>query len=194
MNREFLNEAINLFDTPEKWSSFIELSNKKEEIRNFYLRNTEAALNRRFRELDVVESWDVSFSNNQYKWFLKEFGINSICVYFNPVDAIFRLLGDNNVFDLNRTNSELKTEYFSPILSFIERIDGVNDGWELITEKGNFNFDSPYDGNFTGDKLAWYAGNRTEEFVKQIAEKVNRIRRNPELSQLLRELNEKCKR
>lgn len=194
MNREFLNEAINLFDTPEKWNYFLELYSKKDQIKDLYFIKVQTDLNKIFRQIDVVENWDFSIKNNQYKWFLKEFGEKSLCIYFNTHNGIFHFLGDADNFDLDKVKAALKTEYFAKILNFIERIDEINDGWHLVIEKGNFNFSSAYDGNFDGDKLAWYAGNRTEEFVNQIVEKVNRIRKSPELTQLLRELSEQCKR
>jgi hypothetical protein len=59
----------------------------------------------------------------------------------------------------------------------------------LAIETRNFSFGSPYDTKFDTDRLCWYAGNETESFLNQIAEKVNRYRKDEEMNSLLHELN-----
>jgi len=191
MNREFLNEAINLFDTPEKWDSFIELSNKRLEIRHEWFNKAKIAIVDYFIN-NTVENWSFENWNTwDYKWFLKDYGKQSLCIwmYGNRI----QLWLDGNCFDSTKATELLNTERYSSLLSVIRPDELFQNDFKLV-EYGNFYFDSLNDGNFTDEKLAWYAGNKTEEFVNQIAEKVNRIRKNPELTELLRELNEKCKR
>lgn len=196
MNREFLNEVLNLFDTPEKWSSFIELHSKKDQIRDSYFTKAQTVLNKRFRQIDIEEKWEYFCHNNiHYKWYLKDFGFDSICIFFDLNRGNLYLWANGHCVDIEKARGLLKTEHFASLFNLIERIDeiGIEGRWELMTESGNFYFESSYDGNFTGDKLAWYAGNRSEKFVEQISEKINRLRKNPELTNLLRELNEVCK-
>lgn len=191
MSREFLNEAIKLFDTPEKWSSFIELSNKKMDIRHEWFNKAKIALVDYFIK-DTVEGWSIANWNTwDYRWFLKDYGKESLCIwmYGNRIG----LWLNGNLFDSAKANYLLNTEQYSNLLSIFRPDEISQNDWKII-ETGNFIFNSSFDGNFTEDELAWYAGNRTEEYIIQIAEKVNRIRKNPELTQLLRELNEKCKR
>ncbi len=191
MNTEFLNEAINLFNMPEKWNSFIELSNKRNEVINLWNKKAKNVINNFFLN-DTVESWSfISWGIWDYRWYLEDFGKESLCIwiYGNRI----QLWLNGNDFDSNVVTSLLNTDRYSSLLSLF-RPDGVFEGDFKIIEMGDFVFNSVNDGHISSEELAWYAGNRTEEFVTQIAEKVNRIRKNPELTQLLHELNEKCKR
>ena len=192
MNREFLNEAINLFDTSEKWNSFLELFYQKDKIvMGEWFNKAKISVNNHFIN-DLAEGWTFKNWNTwDYKWFLKDFGENSLCIwmYGNRIG----LWLNGNLFDSDKANSLLNTEKYSRLLSFLRPDEISPYDWKII-ETGNFVFNSVNDGHISSDELAWYAGNQTEELVKQIAEKINRIRKNPELTQLLRELNEKCKR
>lgn len=191
MNREFLNEAINLFDTPEKWNSFIELSNKRNDINNEWFKRAKVVTINHFIN-DIVENWSfINWNTWDYRWFLEEFGKESFSIWMfgNRIG----LWVNGAEYDSIKATSLLRTERYSPLLSFL-RADEIFQGDWKIAELGNFSFDSNSDGNIENVELAWYAGNKTEEFVNQIAEKVNRIRKNPELTELLRELNEKCKK
>lgn len=191
MNREFLNEAINLFDTPEKWNSFLELSNKRGEINNEWFKRAKIAVINHFTN-DVVENWSfVNWNTWDYRWFLEDFGKESFCFWMYANRMGLWLNGAN--FNSEKATTLLQTEKYSSLLSVLRPDEIFSNDWK-IAETGNFFFNSTSDGNIENNELAWYAGNKTEEFVNQIAEKVNRIRKNPELTELLRELNEKCKK
>ena len=191
MNREFLNEAINLFDTSEKWDSFIELSNKRNEIKDTWYKSAKETINNFFLN-DTVENWSFhSWGICDYKWYLEDFGKDSLCICMQW--NYIHLWVNPTIYNHKKIEAFLNTEKYSTLLTFFRIDEMFQHGWNLAVETGNFYFDSPYDGNFTDEKLTWYAGNKTEEFVNQIAEKVNRIRKNPELTELLRELNEQCK-
>ena len=60
----------------------------------------------------------------------------------------------------------------------------------------NYVFGSPYDYNFDNshvDKLAWFAGNETQNFAEQIIKKVEKFRKDANLTRLLYEVNNKAK-
>lgn len=194
MNREFLNEAINLFDMPEKWGSFLELSYKKEEIKNEFFKRLQTSLNKKFTQEDLVAGWSYkSINSRHYRWFLNDFGEESCCILFHLGHIISLRIHPHHI-SYTDIKDAISTEKYASIINLVNRQDEGTNEWELIREIGDFHFNSPYDGHFNEDRIAWFAGNKTEEFIEQIAKKVNRIRRNPELTQLLRELNETCKK
>ncbi|WP_312298156.1 hypothetical protein [Chryseobacterium sp.] len=191
MNREFLKQALNLFDTPEKWNSFLELSNKKNEINNEWYKKAKTEIIHYFIN-DPAEGWSfVNWNTWDYRWFLEDFGKESFCLWMFGNRIGLWLNG--NHFESAKATALLSTEKYSPLLSTL-RPDSIFDNDWKIFEAGNFFFDSVNDGHIENDKLAWYAGNKTEKFVEQVTEKVNRIRKSPELTQLLREINETCKK
>ena len=49
-------------------------------------------------------------------------------------------------------------------------------------------------GNLNIDKLAWYANYKTEELANQIITKVNKFIKNPEITEMFREINELSKK
>lgn len=197
MNKEFLNKALQLFDTNEKWDSFLELSYNKENLKDLYFTKLFNSLNKKFKEKDIVQDWGyLSYNNGKdYRWFLSDFGENSIYIRYGERLNLY-LWFHREKINVSHMRQLLNSEKYSALYCLLDRIDsfGNENEWMIIKESGNFSFGSPYDGNFTEDQLAWYAGKETEEFVNQIAKKVNRIRKNPELTQLLRELNEQCKK
>lgn len=89
----------------------------------------------------------------------------------------------------------LRTEY-SILLFGFERIDRQSESQSKAIETRNYTFGSPHDYNFDNsqlDKLSWYAGNRTDEFVNQIITKIERFRKNKDFTRMLHELHEKTR-
>jgi len=194
MNEAFLKEAVTLFDTDDKWNSFLELIKNKDGIKTIFFKKLQIELNKRFGQNDFVDNWGfVSVNEKHFRWFLKDFGDESISLLFH-FGYIFSIRSNPNFTDSSKIKEFLHTQRYSPLFNFLDRQDSGTNDWEIIRESGCFYFDSIFDGNFNEDQIAWFAGNKTEEFVNQIAEKVNRIRKNPEMTELLRELNEMCKK
>jgi hypothetical protein len=86
----------------------------------------------------------------------------------------------------------LRERKYKPVISAFERLDWLLEdpasGYMLI-EQSNFSFGDPNDGRIDLDKLAWYANYKTDEFVTQIARKVDRFRKDEKITELLREIN-----
>ena len=192
MNQDLLNQAIQLFDTDEKWNSFLELSYNKETIKNNLWKYFQSSMNENFAKHDLVDGWSFcSDSPKQYRWFLTEFGKESCGILMDEGKNVSLRAHPDNI-NLELVRSMLSTEKFSVLFNFLERIDliGTVGHWEFIRESGNFIFGSSFDKNFPNDdRLTWFAGNRTADFVDQISEKVNRIRKDESMTFLLQELN-----
>ncbi|MDR0834369.1 MAG: hypothetical protein LBN93_09360 [Candidatus Symbiothrix sp.] len=191
MNEELLSKAMALFDTPEKWNAFCELLNRRDDIQNRWWRKLQQEVYR--RELTTNNpDWDIYIWNNwDIRWYLKEFGQNSLCVHFWG-DA-FRVFLNYGNLDISKCKELLKDSKFDAIRNCFDRIDYSND--ETIGQADrNFSFGTIYDGKFPDARtLSWYAGNRTEEFADQLIAKVWKFQ-TTEITALFKEINEKCKK
>ena len=193
MNQDLLKQAIKLFDTDEKWNSFLELIYKKDTIKRYLWEIFQSSMNEKFGKHDIVEGWSFwSETPTQYRWYLTEYGKDS-CYIILTEGRNLMLWANGNKYNLPIIRNTLNSERFSPLFGFVDRIDqiGNDDQWNIFRESGNLVFGSSYDNNFPNDdRLTWFAANRTTDFVEQIAAKVNRVRKDENMTLLLRELNE----
>ena len=82
------------------------------------------------------------------------------------------------------------------MLAAFDRVDRQFEHNTKAMESRNYSFGSPYDFNFDNsqvDKLAWFAGNETQNFADQIIKKVERFRKDENLTKMLYQLNERAK-
>ncbi len=191
MNEELLQQAIKLFDTQEKWSSFVELIKRNEEIQNRWWKKLQQEVyQRELRDLGL--DWSIYIWNNwDIMWYIKGESNKSLAIHFwRDTLRVFYNYGD---LDINKVNELIKEPRFDIIKSNFDRIDGTNNetiGWE----NKNFFFGSAHDGRFADSRiLSWYAGNMTTEFADQLIQKVRRFQ-TEEITLLFKEINEKCKR
>lgn len=199
MQQELLTHAMNIFDSVDKWNAFIDLANQKDTIKDAYFSKVKEPLFRYFHENQadgwVCEPWgDQTYD---MRWYLKDFGKNSLGLGVGWRYDFVLTLEDPNRFDIEKMYSYLKSPESGKLLAAFERIDSfLPDQRRAIVETGNYSFDSPFDGNFKDAKhqLAWYAGNQTENFVRQIVNKVEKFRKNKEVTDLLYQINEKSKK
>lgn len=191
MNQELINQALNLFDTPEKWNAFLELYSQRDGIRDHWYRKLIEISIKRFSTSDIVDGWSFKPGGGiDMSWYLTEYGDQSIRIIFGW-SAEMTLFYDGDNF--SKLTELLKTKRFSPILEGFQKLDGVFQGNRIAYESRNFIFESPYDTKFDYDRLAWFAGNQTVLFVDQIVKKVNRFRKDDNLTVLLGELNKEVR-
>jgi len=189
MHQELIKQAMVLFDTSEKWNTFLELVWQKDSIRNQWYTSLKETANKHFSTNDIVEGWSFnSWGVWDMHWYLSRHGDKSISLILGWWGEL-SLHADGNFYDVEEANQLLKTEKYSPILSAFSRIDRFYEGNRIVTESRNFVFGSPYDSRFDLDRLAWFAGNKTDLFMNQIIEKVNRFRKDMKITNLLIELN-----
>jgi hypothetical protein len=191
MQKELLNKVIGLFESPEKWNSFLELTNQIPAIKYQYFQKVKQPLQKYFNE-NAVEGWICEpwgDPNFDMKWYLQDFGKESLALAIGWKFQFVLFLGNQNKFDTYKIDELLKGKY-SPIISAFDRVDRQFEPQFKIVESGNYIFDSPYDGHFDENTLSWYAGNQTEKFVKQIIDKVERFRKDERLTNMLYEINQ----
>jgi hypothetical protein len=177
-----------------QWESFIELIGYKDNIRDAWFGVLKSQLNSCFAVEDIVENWGyVTYGIWDYRWFINEFGPESFCLFFDSMSL--HLWANKNYYNLKKISQLLNKKNYIPIKNSFDRIDEINDEnneWKII-ERGNFIFGDANDGNFNFDQLSWYARFKTKEFASQIKEKINKFRKNEEVTNLLIEINKLCK-
>lgn len=196
MQKELTNQAMALFDTPEKWNAFLDLVSEEKSIIYYWHSTLIRALIKRFKQEDPpIEKWDFGENRNTMSmtWHLKEFGKDSLAIWLLKYYTEFSLYVNSEYFDSDEVTRLLKTEEFSPLLSPFTQYYKIYQGDYKICEEMDYVFDNQFK-NLNSDQLAWFAGNKTEDFVNQIAEKVDRFRKNEQLTKLLQKLNELTKK
>lgn len=197
MQKEILSQAIGMFDTSEKWNAFVELANHKETIKNIYFQKLKQPLLNYFNS-NPVDGWVCEpWGDPLYdiRWYLKDFGKSSLALAIGWTFEFHLHIEDITSFDTKKINELLKGEY-SVLLAAFDRVDRQFEQNTKAMEYRNYSFGSPFDSYFDNsqlDRLAWFAGNETESFVNQIIQKVDRFRKDTNLTNLLYEINKKAK-
>lgn len=193
MNRELIKQATAMFDCPEKWNAFVELVSEKDAIvKQWFLKLREEA-ERKFLTGELVEGWAFRYWDVfGWQWYQTEHGAHSVSLLIERGEMM--LWFDPEFYDTTKIHHLVRSERFAPLLSCFNRLDKTFDGQKLAVETRNFSFNSPYDTQFDYDRLAWYAGNRTEDVLDQITAKVNKFRRDERITSLLGELNRQTKK
>ena len=192
MQKEMINQATKMFDTPEKWNSFLELYSAKDEIRNLWYQKLKVSVTKVFCEDNVVDGWSFSTWNAwDFRWYLTDFGRESFCIWMfgNRIG----MWVNPNVHDSQKITDLLSTDKFSLLMTALRPDEVFSGDWKLV-EYGNFDFESPYNFQFDPDRLGWFAGNKTDDFVLQLVKKIDRIRKDENLTSLLVEINKLTKK
>jgi hypothetical protein len=197
MQKELIQAAAGLFPTFEHWQSFLELSQGIDSIKNYWFVEATTTIRRHFMETLspdwCCDSW--GSPDRDTRWFLKEFGPESLGITYGWYYQLHLRFGFGTPGFKTELVSRLLKEKgeYRPIHLAFERIDPPYQG-SLLAEIGNFRFGSAYDGNFAlEDKdgcLGWYASHRLNEFVDQAVKKVERFTNTPEVTKLIRKLNQ----
>ncbi len=189
MSLEIITQAHTLFDTPQKWEAYIALKVQNEQIIKSWYQKMLSKANLYFSN-NPVEGWGFhSWNPWDMRWHLNEFGNDSIELWYRSA-VEFGIWFNPAFYDQAKVYKLLKDTRHSKIISAMESTNaGIYQGQYIASERGNFEFGSPHDRNFNWETLGWYAGNRSDEFVEQLARKVDRFRKNKEITDLLGELN-----
>jgi hypothetical protein len=190
MSEELAKQTLELFDTPEKWNTFIEMFRLKDEMRSQIFKNIKTKLLDYFNS-NPIDDW--SFKswgswNWDYKWFLTDFTAESVGIWMYGVEVGFYYDGTKREKVLALFNSSKYS-----MLKKCFRPDNTDGNSLFYSEHGNFQFDSNDDKNFDLDSIAGYLLNEPEKYITQVIEKVDNIRRNPEFARLIKELNDELK-
>ncbi len=178
-----IEDVAKLFDTQEKWEAFIELCNQRDKIKYHWFNLLKVRIESHFKE-KKIDGWSCKFIKpgiDDVRWFLNEFGDNSICLALeaNKIsvwcnDAYFESAKAREL--LGNEHKELYNRLIDIVSPSDER------GSYLISE--NLKFFSLG----TSDSLAWYAQSQTDDFLTKIVDIVEKFT-TPEITILLSDLN-----
>jgi hypothetical protein len=194
MANEIVNQVEELFKDKEQLVSFLDLTAQWNTIRNSWWQNFKGSVNKFFAINNAVEGWGfISWGYWDYRWFIKEFGEKSLCLWCREWYGNYTLdlWADPNLYDVVKISGLLQEQKYLPIVSAFERIDEIPapTSAEKIFEHGNYQFGDTMDGHFDINRLAWYAHYQPDEFVSQILRKIDRFRKDEAVTKLLREIN-----
>lgn len=193
MSKELLIKSAQLFENAEglnSWVSFYEFANQKESIKNMWFGKCYNLLVKHFNT-NMAKGW--TWRESTPMWYLEEFGAESLGIWLEGWHK-FSLWASESVYESGVINDMLKSSEYSEITNCFERVDNrFNSGYKIV-ELGNFSFNTEIDGKYDNDSISWQAGNNTELFVNQIIKKVERITKNAEVTEMIRQINLKSKK
>lgn len=192
MQTEEINQAVQLFDTTEKWTAFLALTSQKENLRQSMYRTAFVRISNYFQKEGIADGWSykpLDPSELSMVWYLTQYGEFSVCLVLAwQGEFVVEARGGNNSNKVSEAATLFYSPEFSPLRSCLERIDKGADGHYLAREKFNFSFGTPSDTRFGPFRLAWHAQFQTEELLAQVVAKVARFQ-TPEMTAILGELN-----
>jgi len=197
MSDGMVMEAAALFDDHEKWISFFELCDLRQRIYEYWVRKATQTIRDHFYKTRS-DKWvcePYGDTNRDTRWYLREFGMNSLGITIGWFYEIVLHLPDGDGYDTNAITEKLSRPEFMPISMAFDRIDYQQKDGKKLVECRNYIFDGQDDGGIMQyHDLAWYAGNQTGAFVTQVIGKVERLICDPKVTDLIIELNATTKK
>jgi len=184
MEQELINKTAALFDKPEKWYSFLELTKLKDKLIAEWSNKLKGTI---CAEIQLDHKW--KFNRDGMQWYLEEFGVASLSIWLEG--SVFSLYANDHYFDTKLIVDKLKEQKFDRICNAVTfKETEIGPGY-LFVERGKFEFDCEYDNNFDSNHLIWFANNQPDAFIRQL-----KIKLKPffEATDLLIELNNYSKR
>jgi hypothetical protein len=192
MNEELLKQTESLFDSPQKWSAFIELMDRSGEMQNRWLKRLQQEVSQREKK-DLDSNWNIYVGDNcEIRWHIKGEANNTFIIHFWGKESCLGVHNDG-ALDADKVEDLIQESRFDIIKDGFDRIGEWDKSNNTMEEHGNFKFDSIHNGRFTDKILVWYAGNKTKEFADQLIRKVRKLQ-TPEIKELFKEINAKCKK
>lgn len=195
MTEEMLQKAMALFDTPEKWNAFVELSFTRNDIQNRWFKKLQQKLVSLTNVDDKHPEWTCNIWGIwDIEWKLKSFENKYLSLHswagYHCKLCVKNVDSEKCKKIYEHCNNDLR---FAQTYSFfdIEADHNFKDG-SLWQASFHFNFFHDFDYNNYGKMellLSWYAGNDTDNVARQIMEQVDKIR-TPEMTDLFRKVDE----
>lgn len=192
MTEEMLQKAMALFDTPEKWNAFLELTNEREKIRNRWFKKLQQKLFSMTLADNTHPDWTCGIWNTwDIEWKLKG--------YESRYLSLHSCAGFNCRLLINADEEKRRKVYefldgddrYAQITSFYDVVNVYSVPSEAPWD-AHFRLDCIDDFNGNWQELmwsfAWYAGHDTDNVAQQIMAQVDKVR-TPEMTDLFRAVN-----
>jgi len=198
MAEKITEQVQEIFADKEQWDQFLKLITQKDNIKNDWLGKLKPHLNEIFTVDNVVDEWEFDSTDGDYRWYLKEYGRGSLYLAFwqNKNEFQFVLYAEDEKLNISLLRKEMRKKEYQHIISAFDRLDYLLEDDEdryLIKEIGNFSFGDISDTNLDVDSLAWYANYKTDDFVLQIQQKVDKFIKNKDITKLFANLIDSTK-
>jgi hypothetical protein len=193
--QQILHHEPNLFPSPDDWNAFVELTQQITNIKEHWLTVATKAFQKKLRPL-LPEAWTLDTNwgcIRDTKVYLTKYGPGALALGYGWEYQLHLILDNGSIFNSEKINTLLKSSKYAPILEAFDRIDRSFEDRSKAMCCWNFSFGSPNDGNIPPIELAWYAGNRTDEFVDQAIGQIKKFTHDRNVTELLTELNEAAK-
>jgi len=200
--QDIISHEPKIFADADNWNAFSEMAAHRDSIINTWYKAATDQIRLHFHN-KPSDRWSSSPWDNEYdtKFFLSEFGDQSIFIGYGWKYEFHLYVGDSNQFDFNQMNELLTQDQYSGILEAFNLppspISHGNDGGKsILANRRHFKFSHNDSVSFVEDEseLAWYAGNRTDEFVQQAIAQLEKFTKNEEITHLIGELNRRSKK
>lgn len=195
MNQDIIQEAINIFDIPEKWRAFYDMEKACPDIINEWLRHGAHVLREEFQK--SPGAWELSIwgSSRDTKWHLSELGEKSISIGIGWETFEFHLFdARNNDEQWTKTCELLAGPDFRQLVTRIGP-RCYRPGWKkeklLLADRSFDPLGLGADADFRSRLIAWHAAHRTEDFVEKTLGWVRQLMEDEEVVRLIRKLNER---
>lgn len=196
MKQDIIQEAVNIFDTPEKWEAFYEMEKERPKIINHWLALGAKELREEFRKSPGNWQCDIWGAERDTRWNLSDLGGGSINVGIGWETFEFHLFDLRNNDEIWQKTTGLLEE---PDFRYLrERIGPrcYRATWQkehLLLADLNFDpLETGADSGFRPRLIAWHAGQKTPSFfVKKTLAWIRGIIEDKEVVRLIRELNKR---
>ena len=193
MQNDLIHAAAKLFPTYEHWRSFQELANNIHAIKEEWFVAATDRIRQHFKDTLSPEWGFIPYgaTNRDTRWFLQDFGPGSLSIRFSDYYRLDLLVEDKQRYNSEIIYQLLKEKEYLPISQAFSRIDKQFD-WAAFYELSNFRFGEDGDGHYSANDLAWFAAHEpySDLFVKQAIAKVEKFTNNPQVTELLRKINQ----
>lgn len=197
IEQKLVQKAQAIFDTFDKWNAFLEIEHLRGAITERWFEIGTKKLREYFTQ-NHSEGWRWKEWDNarDTKWYLEEYGPDSLVVGFGWRYELHLYLKEGEQFDTSTVDKLLQTSKYAKLIAPFGPNAIFNGGSGSRVKDSNFDFafNSINDGDIPQDELAWYAAHQTDEFVRQAASKIEQFTRNEEMTYLIASLNAEAKR
>ncbi len=183
-----------IFSDAEDWTSFLELADQRGNIGRQWLKQATVKLRQELQDRLTKEWCMLPFGDVEQdtKFFLDEFGEASVYLMFGWQYKLLLRLNAHEQYDSDKINEFLGTKQGNVLVDAFTSVDLQFQHDTKLAHGRNFSYGSVNDGDLSSEETAWFAGNRTDEFVKQCIEMIEKFTCSDEVTSALRELHLRC--